>query len=107
MVVTGFSVDLGVAVPQAVGNACSDVLAKGILTAAARYPIDRAYRATVPPRPIGIANHTGSGGCGLTRAVIPANSANCVGSELLTQRNMHYGIERPRILPGTCSRRRQ
>ena len=95
-------INLRVTLTEPICDASADILAKGVGTPASRDDVHAPNRAAKPPGPVGRADDCGTGCCGFTRAMVPADSAYRVGSELGMDWKMENRVKRPRVLPGAC-----
>src|SRR4249919_227923 len=101
VVVSELRVELGVTLAQVYCQPSADILTKGVGTGASRYEIRGTDAAAVPPGPIGIADNAHPGPGRFTRAMIPADSTNCVSSHRVPFGKADNRIERHGILART------
>src|SRR5580704_8962593 len=103
MVIPHLGIDLAVAFAQPVCKSSADILTKCIGTCTSRDDVHTPDCAAEPPGPVRITDHPCPRSRGFPRTMVPTDSADSVGSKLLSQRKMDNWIERPCVLPRTCA----
>src|SRR6478672_4006844 len=104
MVISEFGIELDRAFAEAIREPAADILSEGICARASGNDIHLTDGASVPPRPVGIANDRGAGRSRFTRTVVPPDTPDCVSSKLVSERHRNYRVKGHRILACRCAR---
>lgn len=105
VVIPELRVYFGMTLAQSECEPSANILTKRVRTAAPRDEVHSSDGATIPPRPIRIADDARAGCRGFSRAMVPADTTNGISSKCVTQWETHDRVESPGILSRTCARR--